>query len=243
MSARRSTTPRALAGALALGAALAGTAAAALPASAASAPVAVWQMNEAAGATVMADSSGHGINGTIGSEVQTHTVVGSRVAYAFPYLKNGVPPTHPQHLVRVPADPRLNPGTADFAVTMTLRFKPGANGGNVLQKGQASSPGGYFKLEIDRGGVSCLFRGASGSGAVGTGVISDNVFHTIRCARTATGVTMTVDGRQTASRTVRTGSISNAAVLTIGGKPSCNQTTVQCDYFSGTIDGVQIDAG
>lgn len=238
MQVRRSTTL-----ALALGAALAGTAGAALPASAASAPVAVWQMDEPAGATVMADSSGHGINGAIGSEVQTHTVSGSHVGYAFPYLKNGVAPTHPQHLVRVPADNRLNPGTGNYSVTMTLKFKPAANGGNVLQKGQASSPGGYFKLEIDRGGVSCLFRGASGSGAVGTGTINDGAFHTIRCARTATAVTMTVDGRQTATRAVKTGSISNAAVLTIGGKPSCNQTTVQCDYFSGTIDAVQIDAG
>ncbi len=238
MRVRRSTTV-----ALALGAALAGTAAAALPASAASAPVAIWQMNEASGATTMADSSGHGINGTIGSEVQVHSVSGSRVGYAFPYLHNGVPPTHPQHLVTVGADSRLNPGTLPYAVTMTLKFKPGANGSNVLQKGQSSSPGGYFKLEIDKGAVSCLYRGTTGSGAVGTGTISDGAFHTITCARSTTGITMTVDGRQTASRTVKTGSISNAAGLVIGGKASCNQTTVQCDYFPGTIDSVQIDAG
>jgi hypothetical protein len=145
--------------------------------------------------------------------------------------------------VTVGADPRLNPGTLPYAVTMTLSFKPGANGSNVMQKGQSSSPGGYFKLEIDRGAVSCLYRGTTGSGAVGTGVINDGAFHTIRCARSATAVTMTVDGRQTASRAVQTGSISNAAALVIGGKASCNQTSVQCDYFPGTIDAVQIDAG
>jgi len=237
MRVRRSTTA-----ALALGAALAGTAAAALPVAAASAPVAVWQMNEPAGATTMADSSGHGFTATIGSEVQVHAVSGSHVGFTFPYLHNGVPPTHPQHLVTVGPDTRLNPGTLPYSVTMTLKFKPGANGSNVMQKGQAGTPG-YFKLEIDKGAVSCLYRGTTGSGAVGTGPISDGAFHTIRCARSTTGITMTVDGRQTASRTVKTGSISNAAPLVIGGKDSCNQTTVQCDYFPGTIDAIQIDAG
>lgn len=212
---------------------------AASPASAATA-VARWEMNEGGSATVMQDSSGHGLNGRIGSDVQTHSVLSGRTGYTFPYLKNGVPPTHPGHLVTVPASSALNPGTGNYSVTMTLRFKPAANGGNVMQKGQASSPGGYFKLEIDRGGVSCLFRGTSGSAAVGTGTINNGAWHTITCARTASAVTMTVDGRVTATRRTATGSISNAAALTIGGKASCNQTTVQCDYFSGSIDRVQI---
>jgi hypothetical protein len=47
--------------------ALAGVLALAAPASAAiNRPVAIWQMNEATGATTMADSSGNGLNGTIG---------------------------------------------------------------------------------------------------------------------------------------------------------------------------------
>jgi len=209
------------------------------PASAAT-TVASWEMNEGAGATTMADSSGHGISGRIGGDVLTHSVSGGRTGYTFPFLKNGVPPTHPGHLVTVPADSQLNPGTGNFSVTMTLRFKPAANGGNVMQKGQASSPGGYFKLEVDRGGISCLFRGTSGSAAVGTGTMSNDAFHTLTCSRTATAVTMTVDGRVTATRRTATGSISNSAALTIGGKSSCNQRTVQCDYFSGSIDRVQI---
>jgi hypothetical protein len=50
--------------------ALAGVLALAAPASAAiNRPVAIWQMNEGAGATVMVDSSGNGHDGTIGSNV------------------------------------------------------------------------------------------------------------------------------------------------------------------------------
>lgn len=200
-------------------------------------------MNEGGNARVMRDSSGHGLNGSIGREVQTHTVMRGKTGYGFGHLKNNVPPTHPQHLVTVPNNSRLNPGTGNYAVTITLRFKPGANGSNVMQKGQAGSPGGYFKLEVDRGGVSCLFRGSGGSGAVGSGVISDGAFHTLRCERTRTAVTMTVDGRVRAHRANATGNVANNGPLVIGGKSSCNQTTVQCDYFPGTIDRVQIDAG
>lgn len=210
------------------------------PASAA-AVVARWEMNEGGGAATMQDSSGHGINGRVGSDVQTHSVFAGRTGYTFPFLKNGVPPTHPGHLVTVPADDRLNPGTGDYSVSITLRIQANANGGNIMQKGQASSPGGYFKLEVHHGVVSCLFRGRSGSAAVGTGVIDNNAWHSLTCSRTAGAVQMTVDGRVTATKRTATGSISNAAPLTIGGKSSCNQRTVQCDYFAGSIDRVQIN--
>lgn len=238
MSARR-TSVRAL---LATAPALVALGLAASPASAASA-VARWEMNEGGTATVMNDSSGHRLNGRIGADVQTHSVLSGRTGYTFPYLKNGVPPTHPGHLVTVPANSALNPGTGNYSVTMTLRITPASNGGNVMQKGQASSPGGYFKLEVDRGGISCLFRGKSGSAAVGTGTINNGAWHTLTCSRTAGAVTMTVDGRVTATRRTATGSISNGAALTIGGKASCNQTSVQCDYFAGSVDRVQISKG
>ena len=40
--------------------------------------LALWNLNEAPGATVMVDSSGNGINGAIGSAVQTGLVFGRR---------------------------------------------------------------------------------------------------------------------------------------------------------------------
>lgn len=46
-------------------------------------------------------------------------------------------------------------------------------------------------------------------------------------------VTMTVDGSAPRSIKGLTGTISNAFPLSIGGKVSCNQTTVSCDTATG----------
>ncbi len=209
---------------------------------AAAGPRASWQMNEAAGATVMVDSSGHGLDGTIGAQVQTHVSSAGRTGYFFSHTTNGkADPADPQRLVTVPNNALLNPGSGDYSVTITTRFSPSANYRNLMQKGQTGTPGGFFKLEVDRGGVTCLFRGSSGSGAVGTGMINDSAWHTLTCARTAGAVTMTVDGRQTARRSVVTGTISNSMPLAIGGKPACASATVECDYFAGYVDSVVIN--
>ncbi|HEX8768651.1 MAG TPA: hypothetical protein VF714_09790, partial [Jatrophihabitans sp.] len=104
-------------------AALAGVLARAVPANAAiNRPVAIWQMNEAAGARTMVDSSGNGLNGTIGSHVQTGVALsGGGTGYRFPYIRPNTPPPDPQHLVTVPHNNRLNPGTGDFAVEFRMR--------------------------------------------------------------------------------------------------------------------------
>lgn len=76
--------------------------------------------------------------------------------------------------------------------------------------------------------------------------LNDGAWHTVRCERTADRVAMTVDAGTGAQITRRalgiTGNIANASPLTIGGKASCNQTTVTCDYFTGDIDFVSIQA-
>ncbi len=232
----RTATPLLLLGAAPL---LLGTAA---PASA-STVVASWSMNEPAGARVMRDSSGNHLDGAIGTEIRTHAAVAGRVGYGFAHLPNGSGPAHPGHLVTVPSDPRLNPGSADYSVTVTARFGPSGNFRNLVQKGQAGFPGGFYKLEVDRGGVVCLFRGATGQGGVSSGVINDGKWHTVTCTRTAGAVTMVRDGKVTASKAVATGDITNNAPVAIGGKPGCNQTTVECDYFAGTVDAVSISSG
>ena len=59
--------------------ALAGVLVMAAPASAAiDQPVAIWQMNEAAGSQTMVDSSGNGLNGVIGANVQEGTALTGR---------------------------------------------------------------------------------------------------------------------------------------------------------------------
>src|SRR5687767_10050226 len=102
---------------------------------AANRPVAVWEMNEASGARVMIDSSGNGLDGSIGTEVVTGAVVGGATAYRFARLAPNTPPPHPQHLVTVPDNANLDPGTRDYAVT--IRIRTTARFGNIIQKGQS----------------------------------------------------------------------------------------------------------
>jgi hypothetical protein len=203
--------------------------------------VAVWEMNETTGARVMLDSSGHGLNGSIGTEVLTGQAVDGATAYRFERLKPNTPPAHPQHLVTVPDNNALDPGTRDYAVTVRIRTT--AKFGNIIQKGQSGAAGGYFKFQNPNGVVQCLFRGSAGSIAVGSGrPINDGTWHTIRCERTSSGVTMTVDGVLASRRNGPTGNISNTWPLSIAGKVNCDQIDVTCDYYAGLIDRIQIDA-
>jgi hypothetical protein len=66
--------------------ALAGVLVMAAPANAAiDRPVAIWQMNEAAGSQTMVDSSGNGRDGAIGANVQEGTALpGGGTGYRFP---------------------------------------------------------------------------------------------------------------------------------------------------------------
>jgi Laminin G domain len=206
--------------------------------------VADWQMNESAGARVMLDSSGNGINGNIGSAVQTGFQFQGATAYHWVFASPTLPPPKPERLVMVP-DSRLNPGTGDYAVTM--RFRTTKTFGNIIQKGQAGAKGGYYKWEIPKGVLKCVFRGVNSSGNFikrevnSPTKLNNGQWHTVRCERTATKVTMTIDGTTTVTSNGPSGSISNTVPLTIAGKSNCNQQSTTCDYFTGDIDWVKIE--
>ena len=120
---------------LTLSVALAGVLLLASPGNAAT-PVANWQMNESTGASTMVDSSGNGLNGTVGSHVQTGVALtGGGTGYRFPYLQPNTPPADPEHIVRVPNNTRLNPGTGNFAVEFRMRTTHSF--GIIIQKGLA----------------------------------------------------------------------------------------------------------
>jgi hypothetical protein len=210
-------------------------------AAAATRTLAVWEMNEPSGAHTMIDSSGHGLRGSIGREVDNGVHVAGATGYHFSRLEPDTPPTHPRHLVTVPDSATLDPGNRDYAVTIRLRTTDYF--GNIIQKGQATVAGGNFKLQIPSGHVQCLFRGSFGTVIVtAPHAINDGRWHTMRCVRTVTGVTLSADGSVVASRSGRTGTIANSWPLSIGGKTSCDQVQVGCDYFTGDIDYVEIDA-
>jgi hypothetical protein len=204
-------------------------------------PIAHWAMNEGRGAAVMADSGGRGLHGSIGREVRTGTTVGGSTGYRFDRLEPDRPPTHPGHLVTVRDNSALDPGSRDYVVTLRLRTTN--HFGNIIQKGQATTEGGNFKLQIPSGRVECLFRGARGTlMVVARRIINDGAWHTVQCERTSAGVTLRIDGRVESRAQGWTGPIANSWPVAIGGKTSCDQVDVGCDYYAGDIDRVQIDA-
>jgi len=210
------------------------------PASAAT-TVARWEMNEGAGyGGTMTDSSGHGVTGAIGSKVQRGAVISGKTGYRFP--SDGSDQAGQDRLVTVADRAALDPGTGAFSVT--VGFRTGVSYENILQKGQSNTTGGFYKIDVTKGIVYCLFKGAGGQRSIGSGrTLNDSTFHTVTCKRDATGVSITVDGGTPRRINGPTGNISNGDALTIGGKKYCNQTTVGCDYFIGYLDRVLISAG
>jgi Laminin G domain len=202
-------------------------------------PVASWAMDEPAGSRTMYDSSGHGLDGRIGGEVGVGSGYAGALGYRFARLDPDTPPTHPQHLVTVPSSRWLDPGDGDFAVTMRLRTT--YQFGNIIQKGQATVPGGSWKLQIPNGYVQCWFRGSAGSVLVtAPRKINDGDWHVVRCERTDDRVSLDIDDRPVAEKYGATGWIANSWPLSIGGKTECDQRTVGCDYYAGDLDYVAI---
>jgi hypothetical protein len=68
---------------------------------AANTTLALWNMNEKPGATVMVDSSGNGINGDIGSAVQTGLISGPDTFYRWSLVKPTEPPPKPERLIQI----------------------------------------------------------------------------------------------------------------------------------------------
>jgi Concanavalin A-like lectin/glucanases superfamily len=203
-------------------------------ASAAWIKVAIWEMNEPAGAHTMQDSSGKNRDGAIGTQVTTGVVDGNYKGYQF---TDG--PKDIQRLVVVD-NAGLNPYRNVFKVF--LRFKTSATNQNIVQKGQANTSGGSWKIEVDTDGhLICTFRGAAGRGAVGSrGNLANGVWHGVTCIRRATEVVMIVDGGIPRKDVGRTGRIDNNADLTIGGKKSCTAPNVSCQYYTGLLDRIAI---
>jgi hypothetical protein len=198
--------------------------------------IADWEMNEAAGATTMHDSGPHHLSGTIGSAVQTGVSAGGAKAYR--WTSKNMAGNHPERLVKVSSS-LLNPGKAAFAVTVRLRT--GARDQNIVQKGQATTSGGMWKIDMVKGHVKCTFKGSRRRVGVGSRrMVSDSVWHTVRCVRRSTGVSIRVDGGTPRRTAGATGRIANSSKLSIGGKASCDPPRVECDYYIGLLDRVVV---
>jgi hypothetical protein len=149
--------------------------------------------------------------------------------------------------VIVKDSPSLKPGTADFSVTVHVRFStpPSSTVGDydLIRKGVSSTTGGEWKIEIFPGNnltspAYCLFKDTNKNVANirGTKNLADGNWHTITCAKTSTSIKLTVDGA-TQSKAASLGSISNSDPLGIGQKPGGG------DQYVGDMDEVSITSG
>jgi len=210
-------------------------------ASAASNSVLDLELNEPTGSTTAVDSSGLYHDGAIGS----HVVMSGQYARFDRHSPGEGIPYGLAHLITIPdaADGSLDPGSGNFSVELKYRTKE--NFGNVLQKGQARTVGGQVKFQQPRGKMTCMFKTPQGTATAGSGAtpLNDNLWHTVRCDRTPTSVTMYVDGIRTGSSYNTTGTLNNKKPWTIGGKSECDAIQVGCDYFAGDIDYVKITKG
>ena len=198
-----------------------------------------WNLDEAPGASTARDASGHGNDGTVGSDIQTGVRVSGATGYRFPTWAS----TAARHEVIVPESDELDPGAGDFAVS--VRFRTARYYSNVVQKGQSGTSGGYWKVEVAQGRITCHFTNSTGrTVAVKSAARYDNgAWHSVRCGRAGGTVSLYVDGVKRGSRTGLTGSVGNGAVLAIGGKAYCDGETIGCDFFAGDIDYVRVQKG
>lgn len=207
---------------------------------ASSTTLADWHMDEAPGARTLVDQGPWGFDGRIGSSIVAGVAVQGATAHRFSTVAPDTSPLDPERLDLVAHDDRLNPGSDDYA--MTVRLRTTSPQGNVVQKGQSSSAGGYMKIDMDDGRVACLFMGSVGTLHVRSPAsIADGTWHEVRCVRTADQVLLSIDAVVVDRRRGATGTVANTWPVTIAGKSRCNQTSVGCDYFSGDIDRVLLE--
>ena len=198
----------------------------AVPSAASAATVSLWHMDETSGST-MADSVGAN-NGTL-SNVGLGQAGFQNLGYAF----NGA-----GSIVTVPSSTSLNPGSAAFVVTAhvnTTTIPPG-DSADVVRKGVDATSSRYWKMEIrptltrSKARVRCYFRGSSGIASVSaTPNVADGAWHTLQCVKRAASVSAVIDAT-TKTKSIRVGSISNTAPLTVGAKSPSE------DFYAGLMD-------
>ena len=215
-----------------------------------------WTMDEQAG-SVMADSSGSGLHGTIGAGV----AVGDGT-YHFPGWTANVDGagrlvgkvSAAGGAVSVPDQwAALEPGQGSF--TLSLRLRSALTGAgrlpsapaasfNIVQKGRADQAGGFWKLELSGDGSSTgrlrwVVSDGSRSAVVTSAVrVDDTRWHTVVAERRGDRAVLTVDG---VTASVSAGNVGDVGPgnppVTIGKKPG---STDPRDAFAGWLDDLAI---
>ena|SRR5215212_999053 len=208
-------------------------------ASGASTATAVWLMSETSG-TTMTDSSGYGNNGT----TDNVTMTGAN-GYVFDPAKRSKVVVHDSAT--------LDPGSKTFSYSVkvkTSRVPASGTDYDLLRKGVTATTGGEYKIEIlnvnGQGRAFCLVKDSQGVGASikGTTNVTDGKVHALTCTKTASGLTLKVDGLQARTKTVTggLGSIANASPVVIGAK-TATVTGTAGDWYNGALLDARISVG
>jgi hypothetical protein len=208
---------------------LVGFAMAAMPAEAQAAVVASWPLSSDAH-----DSTGHGHDGSA-----------TNVVFDGSALFNGS-----SSRITVPYSGALSPGSADVTATVQVNttHRPGT-GDHDFDLLRASPTGKMYKIELfPHGGVKaqaqCIFVGSANRITVHGGPsLDDGRWHTIVCKKTASRVTLTVDGSSAGSAGITIGSISlkKGAVFALGYKPVPGGS--DGDFYNGRLRSASVSIG
>jgi hypothetical protein len=114
----------------------------------------------------------------------------------------------------------LNPGGRDVRLSIRLKTtgKPDKPDWDLIRKGYSASSGSLYNVEYQpTGQVSCIFKGSQDSTMLQDGPdLSDGRWHIIACVKTATSVSLDVDGKTVATENKEIGEISNDDPVVIG---------------------------
>ena len=188
-----------------------------------------WHLDETSGST-MVDSTG-GQDGAI-EHVQLGVPGHQGSAYRFDGSSSQV---------IVPNNDALNPYDADVHISLWIRTTttPAVPDYDLFRKGEY--PGSEYKMELQPNGqASCDFRGSVGGQIVGQSVqngpdLSDGSWHNVQCDKTATTVSLTVDG-STTTKNKAVGSIANSFNTIVGAYPFG-------DFYQGDLDEITMTFG
>jgi len=197
------------------------------PAEAAPTVRALWNMDAV---PTMVDSAGGDNNG------KTTTVTMSPDGF---YTFDGV-----TSIVSVPHKANLNPGTANTTVKVRLKVAaPPGNGESydIIRKGTSKTATGYYKIELKGTSsgmnAACIFKDGNKVVAQAIAPIPSRTWQTITCTKTATTVTLAVNGTTKRTTTKAVGAIANTVGVFLGGKGDGT------DVFSGLMDNASITIG
>lgn len=147
--------------------------------------------------------------------------LGGPQAYAAPWTvvaRWRIDPASP--VMEIDSTDALNPGGRDVRLSIRLKTtgKPDKPDWDLIRKGYSAGSGTLYNVEYQpTGQVSCIFKGTQGSTMVQDGPdLSDGQWHTIACVKTATSVSLNVDGKTVATDDEEIGKISNDDPVVIG---------------------------